>query len=139
PAYWSADTSISFAITYSETDPNAPEVETLNVGDNAVNATGEGAEYVFTSENGGSYSLSCHDENAYIMVETVYVDPMYGEVTNYEEVPLFDAEYNQYGEIVELKEWLTYDFTVEAGQSVKFIMSTRDWSDAQYTVVIEEK
>lgn len=138
PAYWSANSTINFAITYSETDPNAPDVATLNVGENTVNATGEGAEYVFTSENGGSYSLSCHDKNAFIMVETVYVDPEYGDVVNYEEVPLFDAEYDQYGEIIEVKEWLTYEFTVEAGKSVKFLMSTLDWSDAQYTVTIAE-
>lgn len=114
-------TTVSFSISYSESDPDATS-NALAVGTQTVNATGGGEEYTFTSENGGSYTLTCTDSNAYIMLQTTYVDEEYGEITDWEWI---DAE-------------ASYTFTLTAGESIVFVMSTNDWSDATYDVTISE-
>lgn len=123
PAYYSVNTSINFTISYSETDPNAASGNTLSEGPQTVNATGDGVEYTFTSENGGSYELKCTDSNAFIMVLVTYIDPYYG---------------------VETSEWewiedtSAYSFTLTAGGTINFLMSTNNWKDDTYEVTIAD-
>lgn len=113
-----SDVALTFVLSYSETDPAKTSKE-LSLGTQTVEATGDGVEYTFTSANGGSYTLLCTDENAYIMLVTTYSDPDYGDITDWE--------------------WLEnswYTFTLEAGESVNFLMSTEDWSDDTYDVTV---
>lgn len=113
------ETTVSFTITYSQNDPNAT-TNTLSVGTQTVNATGEGEEYVLTSVTGGTYTLDCTDENAYIMVETEY---------GAEQILItYDDEWNEVYE--------TYTFTLGAGESITFYMSTMNWGNDTYDVTI---
>lgn len=121
PVYSAVDGIVEFNITYSEIDPNAQE-GMLVLGSNTVKATGDGIEYVFSNayNRSISYKITCDDLNAFIMVETIYVDPVYGDVATWEWV-----ENN------------TYTFTLAKDASIKFLMATNDWEDDEYVVVIE--
>lgn len=127
--YSTTTVTASFTITYSEGETDDTSVGTLTVGSQTVDANGDGVEYAFTSESGGTYSLSCQDTNAYVMVE----DGDY-----WEHIELFVATRDQYYQIVEVTEWKAYTFTLGAGESLHFLMSTEDFNDDTYVVVIAE-
>lgn len=105
--YSTSAITVSFNITYSETNQSV-----LNVGQQTVDASGDGIEYIFTSENGGYYSLDCDDDNAYIYFET------------------------EYG--ADRIEPLPYIFSLSAGETITFFMATEDWSDSTYIVTLTE-
>lgn len=87
--------------------------DAIVVGTQTVYANYDGIAYVFTSEEGGTYTLICTDSNAYIMVE------------------------DDYG-----SEWVEtpYTFTLSAGESITFLMATEEEEDdtSTYSVTIED-
>ncbi|MDE6441830.1 MAG: hypothetical protein K2L12_03640 [Clostridia bacterium] len=106
--YWDDDSDLVFTLSYSETDP-AAQGNTLSVGTQTVQATGWGENYTFTSAEGGTYQITSDSENAYIMVE------------------------GEYG-----AEWveIPYTFTLTEGGTITFVMSTNDFEDENYQVII---
>lgn len=137
--YWTADITFGVTVTYSETDPAAPDVAALKVGENVVKATGDGAEYTFTAPEAGTYALSSESLNAYVMVEKTYSDPDFGTWTDWEWIELFTAEYDNFGNIEKVTGFNSYEFTVLEGERVNFLMATNDWNDDTYTVTLVKK
>lgn len=107
--YWDKDINVAFTISYSETDPDAPQGNTLSVGTQTVQATGWGENYTFTSAEGGTYQITSSSTNAYIMVE------------------------GEYG-----AEWVEtpYTFTLTEGETITFVMATDNFEDEDYQVTI---
>lgn len=97
--------------TFSETDPNPVPELALNKK-TTVNATYEGKIYAFTATEEGSYTLDCTDSKAVIYLATD------------DETPLK----------------LPYTFTLNANQTVSFVMSCNDIDnpDATYEVSVAE-
>lgn len=109
-------TALSFNLSYAE----ALATRTLSVGSNNVDADGMGIEYTFKNGVGAkTYTLTCTDSNAFIMVRVAHEVEGYGTVWS--------------------DEWIegeTYTFTLKTNESITFIMATNDWMDAKYLVTI---
>lgn len=110
-------TELSFNLSYSETLNGS----TLQTGPNEVKADGMGLEYTLknTQRVPATYTLTCTDPNAFIMVRVAHEVEGYGTVWS--------------------DEWIegeTYTFTLKGGESITFIMATNDWEDDTYEVTI---
>lgn len=112
-------TALSFNLSYSETLNSS----TLKLGPNDVKADGMGLEYTLTNSLPFpvAYTLSCNDENAFIMVRVAHEVEGYGTVWS--------------------DEWIegeTYTFTLNGFETITFIMATNDWEDDTYRVTITQ-
>lgn len=83
----------------------------LEIGTQSVFATYDGESYTFTSDEGGTYILSCDDDNSYIGLDL-------GNGVSWIDTP--------------------YTFTLSAGGSITFLMATEGDDDDIYDVTITE-
>ena len=106
----SGEGTASYVVTIAEGEESQTPVTELSVGDNPVAASGDGNTLTFTAEVAGTYTLTCTDSNAAIVIE--------------------DSE-NGAQDITS-----PYEFELAAGESIEFKFYTQDWQDDTYIVTI---
>ncbi len=104
-----------FALTVDK-DADKPAGNTLAVGTQTVSAGGnQPIGYTFTATKAGTYVISWTDPNTVILIETANGSEEIGGTGK------------------------SYEFTLAAGESITFLMTTGNWSDGSYAVTITAK